>query len=133
MNTSRILAAAFVAFGTMLHTYTETVETSSFSIPCWLWSLSPYLAGAVVLWLLKHPPAAASALVMPVILDSWTFYAVFLNPQSSTAGLGMLFAPLWNLLLGVPLGGGIGWWIGNRMREHDLKQCAAADRREDTP
>jgi hypothetical protein len=131
MKTSRTVATALIALGTALHTYTWLFEVPSFSIPFWLWSMSPYLAAATLLWLFHEPQAATGALVMPPIFDVANFYSVFISPESSTAGLGMVFVPMWNLLVFVPLGGGIGWWVGRRLREHALEQTVAADRRED--
>jgi len=40
---------------------------------------------------------------------------VFVNPQSSTAALGMLFVPILNIAVFVPLGAAVGWWVGRRI------------------
>jgi len=101
-------------FGVTLHTYTNFFAIESPSLGWWLWPLTPYLAGAIMLFLFKRPHATAGALLIPAILDAGNYYSVFIHPTSSTAALGMLFVPLWNLLLFVPLGGAIGWWIGRR-------------------
>jgi hypothetical protein len=77
--------------------------------------LSPYIACALLLGLLKRPHAAAGALLVPAIMDAGNYYSVFIYPTSSTAGLGMIFVPLWNLAVFVPLGGALGWWIGRRI------------------
>lgn len=54
------------------------------------------------------------ALAVPVLIDLMTFFSVFVSPQGSTAGLAMLFTPLWNLLVFVPLGAAVGRWVRNR-------------------
>ena len=54
------------------------------------------------------------------MMDAGSFYSVFLSPHSSTAALGYIFVPLWNLVVFVPLGGLIGWWVGKRLRQRAL-------------
>jgi len=114
MNIARLMAYTLLLFGVTLHTYTNFFAIESPSLGWWLWPLTPYLAGAIMLFLFKRPHATAGALLIPAILDAGNYYSVFIHPTSSTAALGMLFVPLWNLLLFVPLGGAIGWWIGRR-------------------
>ncbi len=116
MSTARVVAYALLLYGVVLQTYTHAFRADSFSIVWWLWSLGPYFAGAVILFLLKRPHATVGALVVPALLDAGNFYSVFIHPESSTAALGMLFVPLWNLVAFVPIGGAIGWWVGNRIR-----------------
>jgi hypothetical protein len=115
MNIARLMAYTLLLFGATLHSYTNFFASESPSLGWWLWPLTPYLAGAVMLFLFKRPHATAGALLIPAILDAGNFYSVFIHPTSSTAALGMLFVPLWNLVLFVPLGGAIGWWIGRRI------------------
>jgi len=116
MKTSTILACVFLAFGFVLQTYVAVFESSQFSLGFWLWGLSPYLIGTVLLLFLRQPHATVGALLVPVVLDIGNFYSVFIAPRSSTAALGLLFVPLWSLLVFVPLGGFIGWWVGKRLR-----------------
>ena len=104
MNRPRVIAIALMLFGFALHTYTWTVEASFFSFGFWLLSLSPYIASAALYLLTRKPHVAASALALPVILDIGAFYSVFVDPQSSMAGLVLFFLPIWNTLLFVPLG-----------------------------
>lgn len=56
-------------------------------------------------------------LILAAIMDAGIFHSVFVAPESSTAPLGLLFMPLWNLVVFMPLGGGVGWWVGKRTRE----------------
>jgi hypothetical protein len=116
MRTARIMAYALLLYGAVLHTYTHVSSAASFSVGWWLWSLSPYIAGALILILFKRPHATVGALVIPALLDAGNYYSVFIRPESSTAGLGMLFIPFWNLVVFVPIGAAIGWFVGYRIR-----------------
>jgi hypothetical protein len=89
------------------------VDAQSFSLGWWLWSLAPYIVGGLFLFL-KRPHATVGGLAIPALLDAGNYYSVFIHPESSTAGLGMLFVPLWNLIVFVPIGAAIGWWVGHR-------------------
>jgi hypothetical protein len=120
MKPIQLSALLLVLFGFVLHTYTELVETSSFFVGFWLWSLSPYIVGGLLLGLARQPHAATGALVLPAIMDAGNFYSMFVAPGSSTASLGIIFVPLWNLVIFVPIGGVIGWWVGRRLRENAL-------------
>ena len=110
------IAMALIAFGFALHTYTVTVQASFFSLGFWLWMLAPYVGASALLWMFKQPHAAAGALFIPVLLDCANYYSVFVRPESSTAALGMIFVPLWNLVLFGPIGGTLGWLAGRRQR-----------------
>jgi hypothetical protein len=116
MKSARIMAYSLLLYGAALHTYTHVVAASAFSAGWFLWSLASYLAGGLVLFLFKRPHATAGALLIPAILDTGNFYSVFIRPESSTAALGMLFMPFWNLVVFVPIGGAIGWWVGHRIK-----------------
>jgi hypothetical protein len=120
MKPSEKIAFALMLFGFVLHTYTNVVEASHFSLGFWLWAMSPYAAGGALLWLFRQPQAAVGALILPAFMDAGTFYSVFFSPENSTAALGLLLMPLWNLVVFIPLGGGVGWWVGKRMRETAL-------------
>ena len=111
------VATSLIAFGLVLHTYEHAVEAERFSVGFWLWSLSPYVVATIILVRFRNAHAATGALAIPVLLDLMTFFSIFVAPQSSTAGLGMLFTPLWNLLLFVPLGAAVGRWVRNQSSE----------------
>jgi hypothetical protein len=111
------VATAFVAFGFVLYTYVHAVEAESFSVQFWLFSLSPYIAGTVILVRFRHAHATIGALAVPVLVDLFAFHEVFVAPDSSTASLLMLFTPLWNLFLFVPVGAAVGRWVRNRLDE----------------
>lgn len=120
MKPSTTWAYALLTLGFALQTYVTFFEASKLHLGFWLWGLSPYFVGGVLLFLLRQPQATVGALAIPVVMDTVNFYSVFLSPQGSTAALGYIFVPLWNLVVFVPLGGLIGWWIGKRRatKEH---------------
>lgn len=115
MTPSRIIALALMFFGLVLHTFTWTVKASYFSFGFWLLSLSPYMASALLYFAFRKPHAAAGAVILPAVLDTGAYYRAFVDPQSDMAGLGLLVIPIWNILLLVPVGAAIGWWVGRRV------------------
>jgi len=52
-----------------------------------------------------------SGSVAPVIIDLFTYYSVFIKPGSSTASLALLWIPIWNTVIFLPLGLLIGFGI----------------------
>jgi hypothetical protein len=115
MIPSRVIALVLISFGLVLHTFTWTVKASSFSVRNWLLSLSPYIVSALLCFAFRKPHAAAGALILPAILDAGAYYSAFVDPQGSTAALSLLVIPIWNILLFVPIGAAIGWWVGRRI------------------
>jgi uncharacterized membrane protein YfcA len=49
------------------------------------------------------------------MFDGWTYWSVFIAPRSSTAALGLLFAPMWKTFVPLPIGAVIGHAIGKRL------------------
>jgi hypothetical protein len=115
MKIARVMTYALLLYGAVLHTYTHAVETESFSAGWWLWSLAPYIASGFFLLIFKRPHATVGALIVPALLDAGNFYSVFVHPESSTAALGMVFVPFWNLIVFAPVGTAVGWWVGHRV------------------
>jgi hypothetical protein len=113
------MAVVLILFGAALHTYTWAVESTTFSVPFWLLSLSPYLVGAILLFLFKRLHAAAGAVLLPALLDAGSFYSAFVDPEGSTAALGVFFVSLLNIGVLVPIGAAIGWWVGYRINLTD--------------
>jgi hypothetical protein len=115
----RLIAFGLLIYGLAIHSYIVLFKAegdlNGFLIGLWVWSLSPYVVGAVLLRLRRNACAAAGWLVLPTMLDAVTYYDVFINPMHSTAELGLLFAPLWNLLLLRPLGGFAGWMFERKL------------------
>jgi hypothetical protein len=120
MKPINIAVVSMIAAGALLHTYTAVVKSHSFDLGFWLLALLPYVVGSVLHFYFRQSHAAVGALVIPIVMDIGTFYSVFISPQSSTAALALFFVPLWNVFIFVPLGGGVGWWVGKRIRETAL-------------
>ena len=124
---AKAFAAVLIAFGLVLHSYILAYGLKnsgqagvSFSMGLWLLSIAPYLIAASLVWFFRRPHAGLGAVTMPPFLDAGMFYSVFIHPSSSTAALGLLFMPLWNLFVFLPLGALIGWWYGRRARQGAL-------------
>jgi hypothetical protein len=49
--------------------------------------------------------------------DSVMHYSVFIAPKGSTAALGLLALPFWNLLVTAPVGAGIGWLLARWLKQ----------------
>ena len=58
----------------------------------------------------------AAFVLVALLVDLWVFHSVFINPTSSTAGLAMIWFPLWNMLIFVPAATWIAWLIHRRRR-----------------
>lgn len=114
MDRVRLTIVLLLGFGLALHTFTATVMAAEFSLGLWLWSLASYLAAGLLSWRAIH--AALGALILPALMDSATYYGVFIAPQGSTAAVGLFATPLWNLFVFVPVGAIIGGWLGRRRR-----------------
>ena len=55
--------------------------------------------------------AALGGIIAVSVLDAAIYWSVFLEPKSSTAALGLLFAPVWKLFAALPLGALVGFAI----------------------
>jgi len=111
-----------------LHLYENAVLASGFSWGWWLWQMMPY---AIVLLLARFSrlgialvPGAALALA----IDLWTHYAVFVAPTSSTAALAVIWMPIWNTVVIVPVATGISWLIAWAWRKNRATAADTADR-----
>jgi len=109
------------AGGVALHTGTAAFRTDwqagpttaaiAFVAGLWLWSCLPYaLWAGVALW--RRPPALAlGGALAALAADLFMHHSVFIAPAGSTAALGLLFMPLWNLVLVGPIGAALGWGV----------------------
>jgi hypothetical protein len=105
-----------IAFAFALHTYTAAALASGFHAGFWLWSLSPYFVAALLLWKGRWPCATFGAALLPALADVAAHVSVFYFPSGSTAALGLFAAPLWNLILLLPLGALLGWLADRRAK-----------------
>lgn len=112
-----------VAAGVLLHLYTVIFQAdgglSLFGMGLLAYSLVPYAVAAA---LARYPRTAVGATGFAtgaLAGDLYMHYLVFIAPMSSTAALGLLVAPFWNLVLLGPVGAVVGWAVvrlGSRIR-----------------
>ena len=102
----RHLACAVCAAGVALHAVTAFVMSAgpvgTFTFQLFAFSCLPYLAMFVLATSLKRPIPGAAGASAALIADAAMFWSVFIQPKGSTAALGLLFMPVWNLLLIAP-------------------------------
>ena len=116
----RLLYALLIVAGLGLHVYVSFVdasEVSPFALGLLAWSALPYVAAFVLALIAGRAMVGLLATALVLAVDAWTYYEVFLDPTASTAALALLWMPLWNLVLVVPLGAGVAWgWLRARTR-----------------
>lgn len=109
------LAFALIAFGLLLHAFVGLFKSeagpNTFSLGLMVWSWLPYLVGLTLLIWLRNSIIPLAGIIGPLILDLVNYYSVFIAPGSSTAALGLLWMPLWNLVIVEPVGLLIGWLL----------------------
>lgn len=119
-NDLRRMALTACALGVALHLYTALFEVeggpSAFVVGLLVWSCLPYVIAAVLGTRGKLPAIALGAALGALAGDLLMHYSVFVAPQGSTAALGLLFMPLWNLLLLAPAGAAIAWALARWRR-----------------
>lgn len=101
------------AAGILLHLYTALFLADG--------GLSWFLLGLAVLSCLPYAIAVALArirrasvlslgwAIASLLADLYMHYSVFVAPKGSTAALGLLFMPVWNLLVVGPAGAVLLW------------------------
>ena len=107
----RMAALIIIAMGMILHVYTgyhffkTSVETDLLLLRgIIVWSWLPYLVCLLLAVGKRNFLIPLCGALLPLCLDLMTYHSVFINPTSSTAPLALLFMPLWNLMLFMPLG-----------------------------
>jgi hypothetical protein len=115
MRTSSIakLALLFCGIGVLLHFYTAAFKTegglTSFLVALVLWSCLPYAVSAALAMLQRTQVFGLGGAAACLAADVFMHYSVFIAPKGSTAAMGLLFMPLWNLLALGPAGAAIAW------------------------
>ena len=121
MRLSGIQKATYVLIigGLILHLKTAFWKSSdpfsSFSIGLLVWSLFPYVA--IIFASRKAFYGGLCAAIVVFLFDLFMHLEVFVWPSSSTATLGVLFMPLWNLVLFIPLSFLAGYFIEKRLKK----------------
>jgi hypothetical protein len=93
-----------IALAIALHLYENVAKSSTgFSYGWFIWALVPYgLVLALSCFVDTRIPVIAGAL-LALMLDAWTHYEVFIQPKGSTAALALIWVPLWNTIIVVPM------------------------------
>ena len=108
-----------IAAGCLLHLYTFTFKAdggwSLFVVGLLAFSLTPYAVAEILARFGRMASSALGFAAGALIGDLYMHYSVFMAPKGSTAALGLLFMPLWNLLILGPVGALIGWAIARFM------------------
>ncbi len=99
--------------GVMLHLYTAIFHAegrqSVYLFVWFLWSCAPYVVALALLLLVKKPTLALGFGAASLCFDIFMFISVFVRPTSSTAALGLVVMPFWNLILFGPAGALVVW------------------------
>jgi len=107
--------AAILCFGVGLHAYIALFESAKvvtlFNAGLFGWSCLPYGVALALALLTRRPWVGIVAAALVLLVDVWTYYAVFVRPKGSTAALALLWMPFWNLIIAVPLGAAMGWLL----------------------
>ena len=99
---------AVAAAAAALHAYESFIHSSAG--PLWaVWSFTPYALCLVISASPATRTPALAAAVMALAFDAVAHYDVFVNPRGSTVGPALLFIPLWNTIVLVPLATFVAW------------------------
>ena len=114
-NTRTYLMAVFVALvGVLLHAYENVFKANHLSLGWFAWAMVPY-AVCLAVWMRSRTGVPALVgVVIALMFDLYVHYHVFIHPGSSTAGLVMIFAPLWSALLFCPAAMLISWLMARQ-------------------
>lgn len=105
-----VIGITIAAIG--LHLYEQVYESANDpSMGYLLWSMVPYALCLALSSFAGIRTSAIAATVIALAFDVWGYYTVFINPQSSTAPLVLLFIPLWSTVIFIPLVTFISWSI----------------------
>ena len=111
-----LATVVIAAFAAGFHLFTAWGSRGSPIFAVWLfgWSLAPYIAALGLGVLTKRPLVGLIAAALAIVFDVSAYLNVR-SSDSSTAVLDLLWAPLWNLIIVVPLGA-LGAFLVLRLR-----------------
>lgn len=98
--------------GVVLHLYTALFKAepglSRYLAGWFLWSCAPYAVALVLLMFVSRSAIAMGYAAASLCLDISMFISVFVYSTNSTAAVGLIVVPFWNLVLFGPMGSLIG-------------------------
>lgn len=116
---NKIIYGGVVA-GIALHASTAFYQSSegpnAFTLLLMAGSMVPYLV-ALVMLPMNQAIKSVGFLSFVLSMDVWTYFDVFIFPSKSTAAIGLLFAPLINLIIFGPLGCIVAWFFFERKKK----------------
>jgi len=93
-----------VALAILLHGYENlALSSDGFSTTWLLWALFPYGLVLALSCFEGTRKASIAGAVVALLVDGLVHYDVFISPQSSTAALALIWIPIWNTILFVPV------------------------------
>lgn len=116
-------AITVATLGILLHGYISLIKAdggpNAFTLGLLAFSAIPYaICGLVAVIGKGRPVPALTGAVGPLLSDLGLYHSVFVAPSSSTAAIALLFGPLVNITvllpLGLLIGYGVAWWWGRR-------------------
>jgi len=115
-NTRAVALVALLSLGVGLHAFVVFFKASGgldfFGVGLLKLSIVPYLVAAALALITRNMLIGIVPAALVILVDVWTYYEVIIHP-GSTAALALLWMPLWNLILVVPIGALAGWiWSG---------------------
>ena len=104
--------AGIVVAAAGLHAYENMYKSAGDpSLGFFLWPMVPYAACLALSAFPGTRVAVIAGGALALAFDFWGYYSVFVNPESSTAALNLLFIPLWNTIIVVPAATFITWAV----------------------
>lgn len=121
-NAPRTIAILLIVTGLAVHVMNAVLDWHgqawSLSLALLAWASLPYLAGLLMLFVIRQPVIVLVGLVGPLIVDLLVEYRVYIMHPSSTAALDLLFVPLLNIMVVEPVGLLLGWvWFHRRFNQ----------------
>jgi len=108
------LAIVICCTGVLLHLYTAIFKAeggaSAFLFGLVLLSCLPYAIAAVLTLSRRGKLLGLGAAAASLLADIYMHYSVFVTPKGSTAALGLLLMPIWNLVAIGPAGAVLLWF-----------------------
>ena len=109
------IALTICCTGALLHLYTALFRAeggvNAFLIGLVLLSCSPYVIAAVLALSRSGKLPGLGGAAASLLPDIYMHYSVFVAPKGSTAALGLLVMPIWNLLAIGPAGAFLLWIV----------------------
>ena len=109
----------------IFHVFTAFISSegiSSFSLGVLAWSLVPYIICLIILKSVGTPMKVLVASLLVLIVDAWVHVEVFITPAGSTAAVGLAVMPFWNIVIVIPIGCLLGWFIENYFKIEAVKK-----------